>query len=275
MSLVQRNFWSRKADALDPAFGIPTDVTFVIEDNAGGCVGKVKAHKMFLAMASPVFRTQFYGSSKDTKDVIPIKETTKEAFDAMIEFIYEIEINWETKSAVDLFYLANMASKYLIEEMGEYVKKISETFPLTMETVVEIAATANEFCQFEETSTALFLHCAKFLKSQLTSVNSCLTFVARYSDTDMMATAVKLVAKLDQLNQQEEQTTEHKGKKCPAGHLLIKVVQESGGHGDGGWRCNSNLYGCTCYPEYEDYETVDRYQCSSCDFDNCEDCFTK
>ena len=149
-------------------------------------------------------RNQIYGTMKDTKIVIPIKETTKEAFEAMIDFIYEVNINnWKSKSVVELFYLANLSQRYLIDEMGEFVTMTMENVPLTMETVVETAATAEEFSQFEEESSALFLGCAKFLKSQLTNVNSCLRFTARYSGTDMMATSVKLMAKLDQLNQQQ------------------------------------------------------------------------
>ena len=35
MSSAHRNFWCRKADTLNPAVGIPTDVTFIIEDNGG------------------------------------------------------------------------------------------------------------------------------------------------------------------------------------------------------------------------------------------------
>ena len=203
MSSAHRNFWCRKADTLNPAVGIPTDVTFIIEDNGGESVQEIKAHKMFLAMASPVFWNQFYGSMKDTKDVIPIRETTKEAFDAMIDFIYEVDINWETKGVVELFYLANMSKRYMIEEMEALVKKILENTPLTMETVVEIADIAEEFCQFDDTSSALFIHCAKFLKSNLKTADSCLMFAAQYSDTDMMATSVKLMETMEQLNQEK------------------------------------------------------------------------
>ena len=81
MSLIHRQFWSKKEEFLDPSNGIPPDVTFVIEDDNGDQAQEVKAHKTFLAVASPVFRKMFYGSAKDTRDVIPVKETTKEAFE--------------------------------------------------------------------------------------------------------------------------------------------------------------------------------------------------
>ena len=56
MSSIHRQFWSKKEEFLDPSNGIPTDVTFVIEDDNGDKAQEVKAHKMFLAVASPVLR---------------------------------------------------------------------------------------------------------------------------------------------------------------------------------------------------------------------------
>ena len=44
----------------------------------------VSAHRLLLAGASPVFRKLFFGSIKNTEDVVEIKE----AFKTMINYIY-------------------------------------------------------------------------------------------------------------------------------------------------------------------------------------------
>ena len=63
---------------LDPAFGIPTDVTFQIFENYEGndqeiSQGNVEAHKMVLGLVSPVFKSEFFGPAKETKRYHPRK----------------------------------------------------------------------------------------------------------------------------------------------------------------------------------------------------------
>ena len=64
MSLIHRQFWSKKEEFLDPSNGIPPDVTFVNEDDNGDQAQEVKAHKMFLGVASPVSGRCFMGVIK-------------------------------------------------------------------------------------------------------------------------------------------------------------------------------------------------------------------
>ena len=49
-----------------------------------------KAHKTLLAGVSPVFRKQFFGPMKDTMEEVKVKETTPEAFEAMLGYIYKV-----------------------------------------------------------------------------------------------------------------------------------------------------------------------------------------
>merc|ERR1719186_1328609 len=65
---------------------VSTDITFKIKDSGT----EVTAHKNIIGMASPVFNRMFYGSLKESKDVIVVKETSAEAFNAMIDFIMEM-----------------------------------------------------------------------------------------------------------------------------------------------------------------------------------------
>ena len=63
---------------------IPFDVTFKIVESVDETGGKhgmdIKAHKVILANLSPVFKTMFYGPMKETNAVIPIEQTSSEAF---------------------------------------------------------------------------------------------------------------------------------------------------------------------------------------------------
>ena len=88
---------------LDPS-EIPYDITFVMEE----CGSKVQAHKLIMAMCSPVFKKQFYGELKETEDEIVIKEATKDAFITMLDFFYCREVDWEEKTVEELFDIANM-----------------------------------------------------------------------------------------------------------------------------------------------------------------------
>lgn len=48
----------------------------------------LEAHKLFLAMSSPVFEAMFFGGIPEKNDVIPIRDVQPEAFKAMLEYIY-------------------------------------------------------------------------------------------------------------------------------------------------------------------------------------------
>ena len=50
----------------------PYDITFEINGNERFSGKKIKAHKSILAAFSPVFKKMFYGTLKETKDVIPV-----------------------------------------------------------------------------------------------------------------------------------------------------------------------------------------------------------
>ena len=140
---------------------VSTDITFKIKDSGT----EVTAHKNIIGMASPVFNRMFYGSLKESNDVVVVKETSADAFNAMIDFIYGNGIKWAVEDNIEeLFAIGNMAERYQIKKLAVEVKKRFDLFKLTKENVVILAATALEFVQFEDLSSAMFLHYAKFFK---------------------------------------------------------------------------------------------------------------
>eukprot|EP00092_Neocalanus_flemingeri_P031886 GFUD01034638.1.p1 GENE.GFUD01034638.1~~GFUD01034638.1.p1 ORF type:complete len:287 (+),score=70.32 GFUD01034638.1:51-911(+) len=209
-------FCANISKSLDPSFGIPTDVTFQILTSGK----EVKAHKYVLALASPVFKKQFFGDAKETEDVIPVKETTEESFKTRIDFTYGKEIDWKEMTIEDLFDVANMAEKYLIEALMKEVQKIFEDVDITVEDAVTVAATAEEFNQFEDISKALLLHCAKFLKSVLKTQDDFVKFAAKYANTEMSQTALSLISKFPEVSPAEKKCGKC-GKDCRQGKAVL------------------------------------------------------
>lgn len=200
---------------LDPANGIPTDVTFIIQEDNCDKNYLVQAHKMFLAAGSPVFKNMFYGPASDTSDIIKLKETSKEAFESLVEFIYETNIDFEKKNIKELFDIVNMAQKYRVEKLSDCVKSALSRVPLSLDTLVQTAATALEFSQFEELSEALLTRCARVLQPHLPTPASCFSLAAQYSDIELSAACLKLLDVMSSLQGEESHS-------CTAGLPLGK-----------------------------------------------------
>ena len=79
MSILETDWQSLLSEDSD----LPPDVIFVIEGE------RVRAHKLLLAGVSPVFKGMFYGPMKETAEEIVVEETTFEAFDTMVKYIYQ------------------------------------------------------------------------------------------------------------------------------------------------------------------------------------------
>ena len=77
--------------------------------------GDVGAHRLLLAGASPVFRRQFFGSLRETAEVVTIRGTTVEAFRTLINYIYtplgQFSLD-HIGCPSGLFHIVNVAEKY-------------------------------------------------------------------------------------------------------------------------------------------------------------------
>ena len=153
--------WStRVALLLAQTDSILTDVTFEIEGKI------VRAHKLILAMASPVFMKMFFTSEFADKKAqeIPVKETTHEAFEVMVEAIYNTTSMQKTplmKSAGDIFDVLNLAVKYEIPKMEITAKACLAAFPVTKDTLLTVASDAQAFLvPFREEATEVLARCA-------------------------------------------------------------------------------------------------------------------
>ena len=100
---------------LSPDSTIPTNVRFLF--HLGGVIKEVKAHKMILALVSDVFTTEFFGSMKEDKDDIDIKDASQEVFQAMIDFIYNKQVDLGEYDLPFTSQLYNLAEKYNIKDL--------------------------------------------------------------------------------------------------------------------------------------------------------------
>ena len=127
---------------LDP-LDIPFDITFVIEE----CGSEIKAHKLIMAMGSPMCKKQFFGELRENKHEILIVNTTKDAFVTLVDFLYGKEVDWAKKTIKDLFDVANMAEEYQIDALTEEIEEAAKRFPFAEQNVVLSAATAEQFSE--------------------------------------------------------------------------------------------------------------------------------
>ena len=126
---------------------------------------------MILGVVSPVFRKMFFGLMKETSEVIDVKETTVEAFEAMIAYIYK-PLNGEEdtfnisqiKCPQRLFQLLALAERYQILKLVTLTSEALNSLSITRENMIFTATVANKYkTAFEDVATNLLVRCFKFL----------------------------------------------------------------------------------------------------------------
>ena len=154
---------------LSPGSDLPPDVFFLVrgEDEESKTIG---AHRLFLAGVSPVFKGMFFGPIKDTAEVVEVKETTHEAFDTMVKYIYYNPPGGDPfnlhhiRCPQKLFELLALANKYQILDLATMTSEALGSLTITRENMIFAATVAKNYKRiFEDVSTKLSLRCLKFL----------------------------------------------------------------------------------------------------------------
>jgi len=210
--------------------GIPFDVKFQIvededdeeEDEEGHAKvvkkvkGEIKAHKYILAASSSVFTGMFFGLMKESKDVVDVKETTVEAFEKLIKYIYHVDIECKDISLVELYDIVNLAELYDMPKLTEELKIQMENIPLSMDNLMDVATTASEYSQFVEVSKCVMMSCAKFLQKTISYPADRLEFALTQHASGNGELALELLALVNQVVPLVE-CSNCKGKPCDVG----------------------------------------------------------
>lgn len=93
-----------------------SDVTFVCGPEDCDNPENVPAHRLVLAMHSPVFKTMFFGSIPE-KPIIRLTDATGEGFREFLEVFYKDEVNPTIENAAEVIYLLK---KYELHERIDF-----------------------------------------------------------------------------------------------------------------------------------------------------------
>ena len=157
---------------LSPGSNLPPDVLFLVkdEDSEDGQSKTIAAHRFLLAGVSPAFRAMFFGPMTETREVVEVKETTFEAFDTMVKYIYNPpggdtfnldQIGCPQK----LFEVLTLANKYQVLKLSMMTSDALESLAITRENMIFAATVAKNYqgTLFDDLSSKLTMKCLKFL----------------------------------------------------------------------------------------------------------------
>ncbi|XP_015752979.1 PREDICTED: BTB/POZ domain-containing protein 1-like isoform X4 [Acropora digitifera] len=130
MATVQEN-WQTKCTSISQRTkyifntALLSDVKFIVSVSNGESESKViPAHKLVLAIGSPVFFAMFCGQMADTRDSIELPDCEYEGVLELFRFIYSDEVKLTGSNVMHVLYLAK---KYVVpllaEKCAEFLRK--------------------------------------------------------------------------------------------------------------------------------------------------------
>ena len=97
-----------------------SDVKFQVVDRdaEGGSkiMKKIPAHKLLLAISSPVFYAMFYGELAEKKDSIDVSDCDHKSLLELFRFVYSDEVNLNADNVMQVLYLAK---KYMLPSLAD------------------------------------------------------------------------------------------------------------------------------------------------------------
>ena len=209
---------------LDPSSGIPTDVSFVFKEEKANNV-EVKAHKVILAMASEVFRREFFGSLKEVKENVIIKNANHEVFHTMIEFIYSKHLNRKDYDLCFLSSLYDLAERYDIEELRKEIITNIPEYNVNEENVLEVAILAESNVVHNQLSEALYNLAVGILKKKFDDkLENALDFFSKTEATEEHGLVLlKIMAKMKNIPSSKCGNCKLASRPCLDGHDVTDI----------------------------------------------------
>ena len=123
MATIQEKNWQTKCTSISQRTkyifntALLSDVKFIVPMSNGESESKaIPAHKLVLAIGSPVFFAMFYGQMADTRDSIELPDCEYESLLELFRFIYSDEVKLTGSNVMHVLYLAK---KYLVPSLAE------------------------------------------------------------------------------------------------------------------------------------------------------------
>ena len=172
---IQKTWASKLRNCLYEDSNDLFDVSFKLK-RKDGWPKSLKAHKLILSLASPVFKQQFYGSLRPQDgEEVEIKDGTFEIFKDFLTLIYteehlekfsKVDSAESVKDLFDLFYLGE---KYQTRTLTNYLYTVlARNITLNKENVVSILETIEEYkVSVERPYFILREHCFIFLDANM------------------------------------------------------------------------------------------------------------
>ena len=153
---------------LSPDSSLPPDVFFLVKGD-GEEDKRIAAHRFLLAGTSPVFNRQFFGQMKETQEMIEVKDTSPQAFDTMVNYIYKLPgvetFNLDNVGCPQkLFELLELAERYEIPNLKAMTSSALEALDISRENMIFAATVAKNYKQtFGDLSNKVLFMCLELL----------------------------------------------------------------------------------------------------------------
>ena len=172
-----KNQWKSRIQSLlheDDTNDDLKDIIFEVKDREGNN-HQIKCHKFILALTSPVFKLQFYGSLKaKDNEIIKIVDAFHDTFEDFLHFIYNeepfekfstIESSEVLRNILELYYLGE---KYQVEELKSYLHSvICNNISINSTNVIQILQDIEDHSQFQNLVAIITELCFNYLDSNV------------------------------------------------------------------------------------------------------------
>jgi len=220
--------------SLSADFGIPTDIKFVFtkkgETDGSTIIEEIRAHKNILALASDVLKKGFYGGMEDNGS-INIEDANKEAFEVMIHFIYNKEIDLNHLDFDMLCSVYYLADKYNITPLEKETLKAIKSKEIPTENVLDIGLLAIKHSVHDKLAEALFEAAAQRLsrifKGDLTRAVDYLTKID--ADVNLDSARYKSVVKIMARLRSKELQDTSEDSEYQKGSVTSRDAKRNGG----------------------------------------------
>ena len=149
------------------------DIHFLFHDTDTGEERRLGAHKLLLAVSTPVFFNQFFGGFADAKaSTVTIVDSSYQSFQYLLDHIYCCAVPWTQLSLSTLYEVHSLADRYQLDHLAQFIcDRVSGT-SVTVHNILEAAAVAEKISFIDAEDFTESLHSATAERSNMTTLST-------------------------------------------------------------------------------------------------------